>query len=106
MRELNRTYRGLDRSTDVLSFDLRGARAAREPHAGEILISTDRVLAQARRYRGTPARELARVLIHGLLHLQGFDHRKMAERRRMRAVERRLMAAVAPAIAGLTTGVR
>jgi probable rRNA maturation factor len=104
MRELNRAFRGLDRTTDVLAFDLRagGAMSAPgEPRCGEVVISTDRVLVQARRYRVTAGRELARLAVHGLLHLQGFDHQRAGERRRMRAAERCLLAGIAPAIARL-----
>jgi probable rRNA maturation factor len=95
MRLLNRTYRRLDRTTDVLSFDLRAAMSPGEPRSGEIVISTDRVVAQARRYRVTPSRELARLLVHGILHLCGHDHQEPKERARMRAAERAALAAVA-----------
>jgi probable rRNA maturation factor len=98
MRGLNRAFRGLGRTTDVLAFDLRSSRSPGEPRSGEVVISTDRVLAQAPRYRVTPARELARLAVHGLLHLRGFDHHRLGERRRMRAAERRLLIALAPAI--------
>lgn len=105
MRRLNHYFRGLDRTTDVLSFDLRPARAPGEPRRGEIAISADRVLAQARRYRHTPARELARLLVHGLLHLRGFDHQQAGDRRRMRAAERTMMARSAAAIEQLVTAI-
>jgi len=101
MRRLNRTYRRIDRTTDVLSFDLRAVRSPGEPRSGEIVISTDRVLAQARRYRTTPARELARLLVHGILHLRGHDHQLPAERARMRALEQVVLgdaARVTPAL--------
>ena len=106
MRALNRTFRSLGRTTDVLAFDLRGARTQVEPRTGEVVISTDRVLAQARRYRATPARELARLAVHGILHLRGLDHQRMAERRRMRAFERRLLNALAPAVGRLVLAPR
>jgi len=101
MRRLNSAYRRIDRTTDVLSFDLRPVRSPGEPLAGEIVISTDRVVVQARRYRVTPARELARLLVHGLLHLQGHDHQAAGERARMRAAERVALAAGAVTIPGL-----
>ena len=91
MRQLNAAHRRLDRTTDVLSFDLRAACGPGEPRTGEVVISTDRVLAQARRYRVTPGEELARLLIHGMLHLRGHDHHEREERRRMRALERAAM---------------
>lgn len=101
MRKLNAAYRRMDRTTDVLSFDLRPVRSPGEPLSGEIVISTDRVLVQARRYRVTPARELARLLVHGMLHLAGHDHQAAGERARMRAAERAALAAGARTIPGL-----
>jgi probable rRNA maturation factor len=106
MRALNQAFRKLGRTTDVLSFDLRHGRAPMEPRTGEVVISTDRVLAQARRYRVTPGRELARLAVHGVLHLQGFDHQRGPERRRMRARERALLTALAPAVEELVLASR
>jgi len=101
MRRLNAAYRRIDRTTDVLSFDLRPVRSPGEPLAGEIVISTDRVVVQSRRYRVTQAHELARLLVHGLLHLAGHDHQAAGERARMRAAERGALQAAAGAIPGL-----
>lgn len=105
MRGLNRVFRGLDRTTDVLSFDLRPARAPGEPRMGEVVIAAERVLVQARRYRHTPARELARLAVHGLLHLRGFDHQRPGDRRRMRAAERAILGRGAAAIGQLVTAI-
>jgi probable rRNA maturation factor len=90
LRELNRRYRGLDKATDVLSFTYedRSDGRGRRHLAGDIVISVPRVFVQARRYRVSPGRELARLLIHGALHLCGHDHLRAAERTRMRALER------------------
>ena len=101
MRRLNAAYRRIDRTTDVLSFDLRPVRSPGEPLAGEIVISTDRVVIQARRYRVTQAHELARLLVHGLLHLSGHDHQAAGERARMRTAERAALKAAARTIPGL-----
>jgi probable rRNA maturation factor len=96
VRELNRRWRGLDRATDVLSFnyDRKPGRFVN----GDIIISMDRVSEQARRFRVTPARELARLVIHGALHLAGLDHRTAAERRNMRARESEMLRAGAAEI--------
>jgi probable rRNA maturation factor len=72
--------------TDVLAFHYEGM--------GELIISTERAIANARRFRTTPERELALYVIHGILHLHGYDDRTPAQRRRMRAAERRFMATV------------
>ncbi len=103
MRELNRAYRGQDRPTDVLSFsqvEEKGKRRAPIENArglplGDVVISIDTALAQARELAVIPAARLRTLLIHGFLHLLGYDHeRSRAEARRMFARERELAAAI------------
>jgi probable rRNA maturation factor len=92
-RHLNREYRGKDRPTDVLSFAMReGVRVAGdEPVLGDVVISLDTAARQARRHAVSVADEVRTLLIHGVLHLLGYDHeRSPAAARRMRAMERRL----------------
>ena len=89
VRELNRRWRGLDRATDVLSFcydDPPGPVVN-----GDLIVSMDRVIEQAVRYRVSRGQELARLIVHGALHLAGLDHKTMAQRRHMRAREARLL---------------
>lgn len=86
IRTLNRTFRGIDRPTDVLSFDLADHPEAVE---GELYIALDVARKQAGQ-RGLPlVGELARLTIHGLLHLAGYDHHRSAEGRRMAGATRR-----------------
>mgnify|MGYP001028558878 CR=1 FL=1 len=99
LRGLNRRWRGLDRSTDVLSFAYGGA--ADGPVDGDIAVSLERVRAQARRFRVSAGRELARVVVHGALHLAGLEHGRTSARRRMRAREDRVLRAGRGAIAAL-----
>ena len=94
LRELNGRYRGLDRSTDVLSFEPSRGESKEDSMPGEIYVSMDRVFAQAPRYRHSPQRELARIIIHGVLHVLGHDHHQTAERARMRSRERACAAAL------------
>jgi len=75
IRKLNRQYRGKDKATDVLSFHLGD-----DDLLGEIYISLQRAKVQARRYGISYDDELKRLLIHGLLHLMGYDHIKRADR--------------------------
>lgn len=94
--ELNRRYRGVDRPTDVLAFALREGEHAdrRGKLLGDVVISLETAQRQARRaHRGLDA-ELARLLVHGTLHLLGHDHEAAAEARRMRSEERRLLGAL------------
>jgi rRNA maturation RNase YbeY len=103
IRELNRDFRHMDAATDVLSFSqLEDSEAASElpqipdfPCAplGDIVISIDTALAQAREFRVDPAARLRTLLVHGFLHLLGYDHeRSPAAARRMFARQRRLEA--------------
>ncbi|HLG51364.1 MAG TPA: rRNA maturation RNase YbeY [Chloroflexota bacterium] len=93
IRDLNRQFRQKDAPTDVLSFpQLGGAVPFPTPsgaprHLGDIVISYDRVRAQAQEYGHSERRELAYLAVHGMLHLLGFDHEVEAERQRMRAAE-------------------
>ena len=77
MRRLNRTYAGDDHATDVLSFE--GGRT----HLGDIAISWPRVVEQAREWGHSEKDELSVLLVHGLLHLLGWDHATPAETEEM-----------------------
>lgn len=103
IRRLNRDYRGIDAPTDVLSFSqIEQAGTACHPltvknltglPVGDIVISIDTAIRQAREYRVRPASRLRRLLIHGFLHLLGYDHeRSPADARRMFSRERALAA--------------
>ncbi len=97
IRELNRTFRGTDRTTDVLSFPLvepGDAYPGAERLLGDIVISVDAARRQAADYDAPLGREVQRLLIHGVLHLLGHDHMKPDERAAMEAEERRLAAAI------------
>jgi len=88
LRRLNRQYRRLDRTTDVLSFNIPGLPALTHA-AGELYISVPQARRQARRYRQSLAAELERLVVHGVLHLLGHDHKKPREATRMRRAEAR-----------------
>jgi len=77
MHEMNLKYRGIDRTTDVLSFALNDAKEDFECEVnmlGDIFISIPKMKAQAVEYGHSEKRELAFLTIHGLLHLLGYDH--------------------------------
>ncbi len=107
MRELNRDHRAKDAPTDVLSFplfepdafDRAGVTAPRTPVEGErmlgdIVISVDTAARQAAAYDAPLAREVERLLVHGVLHLCGHDHLEPGERAVMEREERRLADAI------------
>jgi probable rRNA maturation factor len=82
--KLNAKYHGVRGPTDVLSFDYGDGQ-------GELILSVQRAVIHATRFRTTPARELILYVVHGILHLHGFDDLTAAKRRRMRVAERRVM---------------
>ena len=103
---LNREFRGKDAPTDVLSFSQVEEIDASPPDPfklvetpgmilGDVVISIDTALRQAARYQVSPAARLRSLLIHGVLHLVGYDHeRSRAEARKMFARERELVGAI------------
>jgi probable rRNA maturation factor len=99
LRTLNRRYRGLDRATDVLSFPYGDDEGS---VVGDIVVSMERAAEQARRFRVTAGRELARLVVHGALHLAGLDHHTVRERQYMRRREAQAMRACAEAIRALS----
>lgn len=95
MRRLNRLYRKIDRTTDVLAFAMREAAAPDRRLLGDVVISLPAARRQADAAGHSIDREVVTLLIHGVLHLCGYDHeRGVREARRMarreRAVRRRL----------------
>jgi probable rRNA maturation factor len=101
MRQLNARYRGIDRPTDVLAFAMReGPLADLHPQVlGDVVLSAETALRQARARRHSLAEELTRLLIHGTLHLLGYDHEvSLTDARRMRAKERELWRLVRPLV--------
>jgi probable rRNA maturation factor len=87
-RRLNREYRGRDYPTNVLTFDYQ----QRPTIVADIVLCLP-VLRSEAKQQGKPLRaHLAHLLLHGVLHAQGFDHLTDAQARRMQARERRLLA--------------
>jgi probable rRNA maturation factor len=85
MAALNRRWRRKDRSTDVLSFPAGGGDLG---FLGDIVISVPYAIRQARQRGQAPAREIDRLLLHGYLHLLGYDHE--ADEGEMERLEARL----------------
>ena len=81
MAKLNAQYHATQGPTDILSFDYGEGQ-------GELIISIEHVVANARRFQTAPARELTRYVAHGILHLHGYDDRTLRQRTRMRNRER------------------
>jgi probable rRNA maturation factor len=101
MRRLNARYRGIDRPTDVLAFAMReGPFAEFHPHVlGDVVLSAETALRQAGARRHSLTAELTHLLIHGTLHVLGYEHEvSPAEARLMRAKERELWRLVKPLV--------
>ncbi|MDD3113160.1 MAG: rRNA maturation RNase YbeY [Candidatus Izemoplasmatales bacterium] len=79
IRDLNATYRHVDRPTDVLSFP----NTDLNPELGDVFISIDRAKEQAKTYQHSLERELAFLAVHGFLHCLGYDHIDVAEEKAM-----------------------
>jgi probable rRNA maturation factor len=99
IREMNRTYRGIDEPTDVLAF-AHGERGQGEPwpepgseglYLGDVAISLETASRQAAEQGHDLAREMAWLLAHGILHLAGYDHDLEPGARLMRAKEREIL---------------
>ena len=94
---INREYRNVDRPTDVISFALTESE---EPEIigggehevlGDLIISLERMRAQAAEYGHTELRELSFLTVHGMLHLLGYDHMEEQERQEMEEEQRAVM---------------
>lgn len=103
VHELNRSYRNVDSTTDVLSFALseRGTKPElfiTPPddviHLGEVIISYPQAERQAEEQRHPLEKELALLVAHGVLHLLGYDHELPEQAQRMRAMESQVMDAI------------
>jgi probable rRNA maturation factor len=81
MKELNKAYRGVDRTTDVLSFALEDNNNIDLPirELGEVYVSIPKMIEQAKEFNHSEKRELSFLVCHGLLHLLGYDHTKSKE---------------------------
>jgi probable rRNA maturation factor len=100
VQRLNREYRGIDEPTDVLAFYMLPQKGADSSFAlppdgvtrlGEVIISYPQAVAQAKEQGHSTERELALLIIHGILHLLGYDHQEPEEESRMRKRERELL---------------
>ena len=91
---INREYRDKDQPTDVISFayhETEDFDIGPYDTLGDIVISLERVVEQAKEYNHSDKRELFYVLTHGILHLLGYDHIEEEEKKEMRAKEEEIL---------------
>ncbi|MDU5471260.1 MAG: rRNA maturation RNase YbeY [Peptoniphilus harei] len=88
IRDLNRDYRGVDRSTDVLSFPMDDEFIIDKRILGDVIINTRRVMEQAEELDHSHERELSYLTVHSILHLLGYDHIDDEDKKKMREREK------------------
>ena len=91
IRDLNRDYRGVDKSTDVLSFPMDDEFIIVSRILGDVIINTRRVMEQAEELGHSNERELSYLIVHSILHLLGYDHMEDEDKREMREREKLAM---------------
>ena len=93
IHEINKTYRGIDRPTDVISFALEEDEnyEVKERLLGDIYISIDKVYEQAKEYNHSVKRELFFLVTHGFLHLLGYDHMTEEEEKEMFSLQEKIL---------------
>ena len=106
VQKLNRDYRSVDAPTDVLAFYMLPNKTTDDSpfimppdnitHLGEVIISYPQAVEQAKEQGHSVDKELALLIIHGILHLLGYDHEEPEDEAEMRDRERELLEEVAP----------
>jgi probable rRNA maturation factor len=92
IHRLNKTYRHKDQPTDVLSFSFIGDKDPNpDSTLGEIYISVPTAKKQAPHYGNTLEKELQKLLVHGTLHVFGYDHEKESDYKKMSAMENKIL---------------
>lgn len=95
IRAINRMHRQIDKPTDVISFQMECADGFIVPsdmrHLGDVVISAPTAQRQAVEFEVSIEEEMRRLLIHGVLHLLGYDHMQIEEENIMQAEEERIM---------------
>lgn len=99
IHEINKEYRNIDRSTDVISFALEDNEqyyvSGMPRSLGDIFISIDHAKMQAEEYGHSLKREMCFLFTHGLLHLLGFDHMEAEDEKEMIAMQKTILEALA-----------
>jgi probable rRNA maturation factor len=96
VQELNKKFRGIDSATDVLSFPARESQGFITPeglpnYLGDVIVSYPTAAAQAEEQDHPVEDELALLIVHGCLHLLGYDHQTDEEQQRMWAIQEQIL---------------
>ena len=95
IQPLNRDYRGKDYATDVLSFSQQEGEGFENPMLGDVIISLEKTQEQAQERSKTFSSEFSLLLVHGILHLLGYDHEEDEEAEEMENKEKEILSALA-----------
>ena len=93
MHKMNKEYRGIDRTTDVLSFALNDNKHINPilNSLGDIFISIPKMIEQAKEYGHSEKRELSFLVVHGMLHLLGYDHMEKEDEEIMFGLQKEIL---------------
>lgn len=92
IKKLNKQYRGKNKVTDVLSFGWQEGGEMPTAMLGEIYICYNQIKRQAKTFKCSAKEEFARMLVHGLLHITGYDHVTKAEAAKMFPLQEKIVA--------------
>ena len=95
IKAINKIYRKKDKITDVISFSAQeGERVGDEKDLGDIFICLKKIKKQAKEYGVSWEEELVRMLVHGVLHLLGYDHQSVRDEKEMIGLQERIIKTV------------
>ncbi len=89
IKEINKQYRNIDNATDVISFEEDDEENVN--YLGDIFLCIDKVYEQAKQFNHSVEREFAFLLVHGILHLSGFDHQDDESEKKMFAEQEKIL---------------
>jgi probable rRNA maturation factor len=87
VRALNRDYRGFDKPTNVLSFPILAPASETPRHLGDVVLAAETVLAEANAAGVSPTHHVQHLVVHGVLHLLGYDHESSQQAAHMERLE-------------------
>ena len=91
IKNLNRVYRGVNKPTDVLAFCWEEENKFNNDILGQVYISYPQIKRQAKKFKVSIKEEFTRILIHGLLHLVGYDHMTKSDAKKMFNLQEKLL---------------
>ncbi|MBI3983700.1 rRNA maturation RNase YbeY [Candidatus Microgenomates bacterium] len=92
VKDLNQRYAGRPQDTDVLSFNYREGGPLLSQEIGDVIVSYDHVIKQAKATQTDEMTELALLILHGMLHIMGYDHQSKVDQQTMNDLQATVMA--------------